>query len=204
MSKMNNFKKAAYDMFGVGSNGERVSEEVKTLDEKADEILEAEQVSSEELVSAGRSQQSVATGSAPYVLVPATYLAPGTVVEGTLRCKGDIEIAGTFMGDVIAEGDVTLRTNINGNVTAANLTLLGSSVTGDCNITSLIRVDADSSINGNIVAAELNCSGSIVGNINIRGNANFEATAIVDANIDAGSISMDRGAKISGQLNMKN
>lgn len=204
MSKMNNFKKAAYDMFGVGSDEEHVSEEVKTLDEKADEILEAEQVSSEELVSAGRSQQSVATGSAPYVLVPATYLAPGTVLEGTLRSKGDVEIAGTFKGDIISEGDVTLRTNMEGNVAANNLTLMSSSVTGDCNIASQIKVDADSSINGNIVAAELNCSGSIVGNINIRGNANFEATAIVDANIDAGSISMDRGAKISGQLNMKN
>ena len=47
-----------------------------------------------------------ASGSAPYVLVPATYLAPGTVMEGTLRSKGDVEIAGTFKGDIISEGDV--------------------------------------------------------------------------------------------------
>ena len=205
-NKMDNFKKAAFDMFGVGSDGSRVSADSKpkkTLDEKVDEILDAEPVSSGEIVSASRSQQSVSGGSAPYVLVPATYLAPGTVMEGTLHSKGDVEIAGTFKGDIFSEGDVTLHTSIEGNVTANNLTLIDCSVTGDCTATALVKLDANSSIKGNIVAAELSCSGSIVGDINVRGNVAFESTAIVDANIGAGSIAMERGAKISGKLNMR-
>ena len=202
-NKMDNFKKAAFDMFGVGSDGERVSKGTKALDKKVDKLPETEQIASGEIVAASRSQQNVSTGSAPYVLVPATYLAPGTVMEGTLHSKGDVEIAGTFKGDIIAEGDVTLHTNINGNITANNLTLIDCNVTGDCTATSLVKLDANSSIKGNIVAAELSCSGSIVGDINVRGNVAFESTAIVDANIGAGSIAMERGAKISGQLNMR-
>lgn len=202
--KMDNFKKAAFDMFGVGSDVETELDDDMTIDEKVDAILEVEHVSASEVPApAVPRSQSVTSNSAPYVLVPATYLAPGTVMEGTLRSKGDVEIAGTFKGDIISEGDVTLHTNIDGNVTANNLSLVDCSVTGDCNATSVVKVDAGSSIKGNITAAELSCSGSIVGDINVRGNATFDSGAIVDANISAGSIAMERGAKISGQLNMR-
>ena len=203
-NKMDNFKKAAFDMFGVGSDVESELNQDMSIDEKVDAILEAEQVSAVEVPAPITSRpQSVASNSAPYVLVPATYLAPGTVMEGTLRSKGDVEIAGTFKGDIISEGDVTLHTNIEGNVTANNLSLVDCSVTGDCTATSVVKVDANSSIQGNIVAAELLCSGSIVGDINVKGNATFDSSAIVDANIGAGSIAMERGAKISGKLNMR-
>ena len=204
MSKMDNFKKAAFDMFGVGSESSQGLDENTSMDEKVDTVLEVETVSSNEVPAPAYSRsQSVSSGSAPYVLVPATYLAPGTVMEGTLRSKGDVEIAGTFKGDIISEGDVTLHTNIDGDITANNLYLIDCSVTGNCTVTAVIKVDADSSINGNIVSAELFCSGSIVGDINIRGNATFDSSAIVDASICAGSIAMERGAKVSGQLNMR-
>ncbi len=202
--KMDNFKKAAFDMFGVGSDVAPELDEDLSIDEKVDAILEAEQLSADEVPAVVTSHsQSVASTSAPYVLVPATYLAPGVVMEGTLRSKGDVEIAGTFQGDIISEGCVTLHTNINGNVTANALSLVDCSVTGDCNAATLVKLDAGSSIKGNIVAAELDCSGSIVGDIKIRGNAAFNSSAIVDASINAGNISVERGAKISGQLNMR-
>lgn len=202
MSKMDNFKKAAFDMFGIGADVDPDSTDL-VFDETVSEILEAEKVDDSEIISTSRPQQSVSSGSAPYVLVPSTYLAPGTVMEGTLRSKGDVEIAGTFKGDIVAEGDVTLHTSINGNISASSLTLIDCNVTGDCKATSTVKIDSGSSINGNIVAAELVCSGNIVGDVNIKGNVTFDSSAIVDANISAGSIAMERGAKISGQLNMR-
>lgn len=204
MSKIDNFKKAASDVFGIGNGAALDLNENMSTDEQVDAILEAEQVPVSEVPATISSRpQSVASNSTPYVLVPATYLAPGVVMEGTLRSKGDVEIAGTFKGDIISEGDVTLHTNFDGNVTSNNLTLIDCSVTGDCTATSVVKVDAGSNIQGNIIAAELACSGSIVGDINVRGNATFDSSAIVDANITAGSIAMERGAKVSGQLNMR-
>ena len=204
MSKIDNFKKAAFDMFGVGSDSELVLDENASIDEKVETILEAEKVTVSDVPAPTHSRsQNVSSNSAPYVLVPATYLAPGTVMEGTLRSKGDVEIAGTFKGDIISEGDVTLHTSIEGNITANNLHLIDCSVTGDCTATAVVKINAASSIKGNITAAELVCSGSIVGDITVKGNATFDSSAIVDAKIDAGSIAMERGAKISGQQKMR-
>lgn len=205
MSKIDNLKKAAFDMFGVGNESEPVLDQNTSITEKVETVVEVEKVPVSDVPAPAHSRsQSVSSNSAPYVLVPATYLAPGTVMEGTLRSKGDVEIAGTFKGDIISEGDVTLHTNIEGNITANNLCLIDCSLIGDCTVTTVIKVDAASSIKGNITAAELLCSGSVVGDINVKGNATFDSGAIVDANISAGSIAMERGAKISGQLNMHN
>ena len=203
MSKIDNFKKAAFDIFGIGSDAESTLAPLSAEDDVvSNPVTEAEGTPSAEIVPASRPQ-NVATTSAPYVLVPATYLAPGTVMEGTLRSKGDVEIAGTFRGDIVSEGDVTLHTNIEGNITANNLYLMDCSVTGDCVATALVKMDVNSKINGNITASELFCAGNIVGDINIKGNTSFTSTAVVEANFSAGSIALERGAKISGQMNIK-
>ena len=203
MNKIDNFKKAAYDIFGIGSDEEAAFASSSAEDDMDfNPVMEAEEVTSAEIVSAVRPK-GVASNNSPYVLVPATYLAPGTVMEGTLRSKGDVEIAGTFKGDIVSEGNVTLHTNINGNITANNLSLVDCSITGDCVATSMIKLDADSKINGNILSSELFCAGNIVGDINVKGNTSFSSTAVVDANISAGSIELERGAKLSGQINIK-
>ena len=212
MSKIDNLKKAAFEVFGLGAETEQPTDaafvDVTPVEAEVDaepvKVVEDKPHKDKELVTASRKQTAVTSStSAPYVLVPATYLAPGVVMEGTLRSKGDVEIAGTFKGDIISEGDVTLHTGLDGNVTANNLNVVDCTVTGDCNVTTLVKVDANSKISGTIVASELLCSGKIEGgDIRIRGNATFASTSVVDANITAGSIAMERGAKISGQLTM--
>lgn len=215
MSKKDNFKKAAYDMFGVGSDGSQIDEEVVDIEvEEPVAPVEASAPVEEPVVVA---EPEPVVEAAPVVepepvAVPAvqpvsgdlaTYLAPGTVMEGTLRSQGNVEIAGTFKGDIIAEGDVILHTNIDGNITANNLSLIDCCVAGDCTAAAEIIVDEKSSIIGNIVAEEMLCSGNITGEITVAGNASFEKTAVVDANISAGTIVMERGARISGQLTMR-
>lgn len=203
MSKIDNFKQAAYDIFGIGSEPEEdIASAPVAEDIPSDPVIETETVSSTEIISASRPQ-GVASNGAPYVLVPATYLAPGTVMEGVLRSKGDVEIAGTFKGDVISEGDVTLHTNFEGNVTANNLSLIDCCVTGDCVANTLVKLDSTSKIIGNVISSELFCAGSVDGEITVKGNSSFSATAVVEANISAGSIALERGAKISGQLSIK-
>lgn len=60
-----------------------------------------------------------------------TLLAEGSVFEGTLHTKGDVEIAGVFKGDIFSEGNVKLFANIEGNVQGGNVELVTSSVQGD-------------------------------------------------------------------------
>ena len=61
----------------------------------------------------------------------ASFLAPGTVFEGSFRAKGDIEIAGELKGDVTSEGSVLLRSNLQSNITAGSVKLTGCTLIGD-------------------------------------------------------------------------
>lgn len=204
MSKIDNLKTAAFEMFGIGDEAptDAVPENEAPVETMKADPVETETAS--EVVFPAKVETPVAPASSSCVLAPSTYLAPGVVIEGTLRSKGNVEIAGTFKGDIYSDADVILHTGLEGNVVSHNLSVIDCTIVGDCTVTSMVQVDENSTITGNIVASELDCSGKVEGgNIRVRGNAAFTSTAVINANITAGSISMERGAKISGRLTME-
>jgi len=199
----NNLKKAAFDIFGIGAEPEDFAPQSDEGDAVSEPVMAAEEVNDAKIIAASRPQSVADNSATPYGLIPSTYIAPGTVLEGTLRSKGDLEIAGTFKGDIVSEGDVILHTDIEGNVTSNNLYLVDCCVSGDCIVNALVKLDAGSKITGNIYSSELYCSGNIVGEINVKGNSTFTASAVVDANVYAGSVALERGAKLSGRMNVQ-
>ena len=98
-----------------------------------------------------------------------TLLAEGSVFEGTLHTKGDVEIAGVFKGDIFSEGNVKLFANIEGNVQGGNVELVTSSVQGDVSAKELLKIGPQSVIGGNIKTKDMICSGRIVGNVESSG-----------------------------------
>lgn len=210
MKKKSNFNQAMYDMFGVGSDGSEELDQVEMTGEQTQEAAPAEEnadftAASTQVVPAApvSGYANAPVSAAPYVLVPATYLAPGTEFEGHFKSKGDVEIAGKFTGNIESEGDVTLHTFMEGNITAANCSLLDGELKGDCYVSNRLVINAASRIEGNVVAGDLICSGAIQGNSEIKGNSSFDATANVLGDITTGSMCMERGASISGSLTMK-
>ncbi len=197
MSKKENFNKAVFDMFGVG--GVQVVTETEPQKEAA--------VAAEQGLSTSVQTNEVASptsaSAAPYTLVPSTFLAPGTSLEGKLKSKGDVEIAGTFGGEIEAEGNVTLRANATCNVAAASLNVVSCHLDGDCNISGNASVSENSEVTGNIAADELHCSGTIKGDITVKNGLSLEHTARIYGNITAGTISMARGAVIKGTVSME-
>ena len=217
MKKKNNFNQAMFDMFGVGSNDDDMPELEKDLvtpDQLFDEpeipdisVAEKEvEVPVTEYVAPAAPVAPVAPAApaAPaFVLTPATYLAPGTELEGHFKSKGDVEIAGKFTGDIESEGDVTLRTNMEGTITAASLTIIDGALIGNCHVSNRVQINAGSRIEGDIVAGDLFCSGAVKGNCEIENNSSFDSTAVVEGDIVTGTMSMERGAAISGKLVMR-
>ncbi len=179
-TKDNHFSKAMYDMFGVGST----SEAVETKTENTAPIMEKAAPVRAKAVTAEQH----------------TYLAPGTVLEGTLHTKGDVVIAGTFKGDIAAEGNVTLQTSVTGNVTARSMTLTDCTLTGQCVVTGKMDIKSASAVQGNIKAEVVLCSGTVDGDIEAAGDVRLESSARVKGNITAGSLSVERGAVIEGKL----
>lgn len=189
MSKKENFNKAVFDMFGVGSvqvvtedNEEATAEQSLSTDVQATEVA------------------TPAPHAAPYSLVPATFLAPGTTLEGTLKSKGDVELAGNFNGEIEADGNVTLRADATCNIVACSLNVVSCHLTGDSKVSGNVTISENSEVTGNISADELLCSGTITGDITVKTALALENTARIYGNITAGTISMARGAVIKGAV----
>ncbi len=179
MGNKDNFYKATYELFGIGNaEGENI----------VPEGSEYEEITRSTPAPLGRDAKS--------------YIAPGTSFEGTLRTTGSIEIAGEFKGDIFAEGQVILRTNVKGNIKAADFELDGCEVTGDIDVANKISVGADAAINGNIYAKKLECFGKINGDIIAEEEVILNATAEVCGNLKTVALTMTRGAKIQGNIDM--
>ena len=197
VNKKENFNKAVFDMFGVGGV------QVVTEDAPEMEAPVAEQGLSAEVQTAEVAAPNAAH-AAPYSLIPATFLAPGTALEGKLKSKGDVEIAGSFSGEIEADGNVTLRADATCNIVATSLNVVSCHLSGDCNVSGSITVSENSAISGNVTGDEFHCSGTITGDIVVKNGLSLESTARVYGNIVAGTISMSRGAVIKGTVSMEN
>jgi len=197
MDKKSNMKQAMYEMFGVGAD-----QMIKETEEKAD-IKAAKPADTEFVASVKVPAKEPAAPTAPRSSSTASYLAPGTVFEGTIRSAGDIEIAGEFKGDVKTEGVVVLHSNVQGNVTAKSLKLSGCSLVGDVIAKDFVFVSQGAAITGNVSAREVQCAGQITGDMKVSENTSLEGTAQISGNISTSSIAVVRGAVICGGIEIK-
>ena len=189
MDKKNNMKQAMYEMFGVGSETPAPAAQKEMAPEAP--APKVEKAAPEKVYTA------------PAAKAPASYIAPGTVMEGNLRASGDVEIAGEFKGDITTEGTVVLHSNIQGNLTASSLNLSGCSLTGDVVVSGMVIVSKDSAVVGNITARELQCAGKIIGDVKVAENTALEGTAQINGNVTTGTLSVARGAVMKGGIEMK-
>lgn len=190
MSKKDNFNQAMFDMFGVGKESVQAQGTESTAVDLDSEYMDRTVV---QFPSSDGPELKV-------ISLPVTYLAPGTRVEGTLRSEGSVEIDGEFKGDIIAEGNVTLRTDVTGNITARNLKIEGCCLTGDARISDQVQINSDSSVTGNISAGMLHSGGTIVGDLDIQHNMALEQGAKIVGNVSTGTMSVSRGAIIRGNV----
>ena len=155
MSKKENFNKAVFDMFGV-STARPVAEAAPQKDIVTEQALSTNMQTNE--VAA-----PTVAHAAPYSLVPSTFLAPGTSLEGKLKSKGDVELAGSFNGEIEADGNVTLRADATCNIVATSLNVVSCRLTGDCNISGNATISENSEVTGNMSAATISMArGAII------------------------------------------
>ena len=178
-----------YEMFGVGGDG---SEAASTAPAQVKSAPGAEKKSVDH-----------APVKTPEARPAASFLAPGTVFEGSFRAKGDIEIAGELKGDVTSEGSVLLRSNLQSNITAGSVKLTGCTLIGDITANGPVTVSEDSKVTGNITAQSLLCAGEINGDIRISGNTQMDANARVSGSVVTGTISVAAGVVLNGSVEMK-
>lgn len=194
MSKKDNFSQAAYEMFGIGRGGSK-----READKTAEKPAESAAMDVEE------DEMSLTVAEVkPLEKVPekpkTTLLAEGSVFEGTLHTKGDVEIAGVFKGDIFSEGNVKLFANIEGNVQGGNVELVTSSVQGDVSAKKLLKIGPQSVIGGNIKTKDMICSGRIVGNVESSGRVTLTTGSALTGDLTASTIAVMEGALMEGRF----
>ncbi len=148
--------------------------------------------------------EPVITHSAPVKRANCTYFAEGTSMEGTLRSDSDVEIVGDFKGEIASDGKVTIHSNTQSSIAAAELVLIDCTLTGDAMVGGGVSINERSSVTGNVRAANIVCSGIIKGNLNVTGNITLSENAQIVGDIKTGTLAMSRGAKVSGKIDMTN
>lgn len=194
-NKKDNFNQAMSDMFGLGKGGSAPKAAPAAPVEEKSVKQEQPQEDYSALLAAVIPAEEAAKG---------TYIAAGTVILGTVKTEDDVEIAGQVEGDVISGGAVVVASGINGNITANELKVVGCTMLGDAKVSGRMSVDANSVVTGNVTAGELHCAGKITGDLAVTGNLALEQSAQVDGNIVTGTMTMARGSKVHGKIEMKN
>ena len=220
MAKNDGFGKAMFDMFGVGKDENEKGAPAKEPEIK---VMKAEIPQSAKAAPAPQPAKNVsapqpvkaeaAPAPAPQPVKPVpvqpvtpkyekTYVAVGTVFEGTIATKGDIDIAGDVKGTIVAEGGVLLSSKLLGNVTAKSVTVNNCEVTGDIVASGDVLISEKGVVNGNIKANNIACAGRVLGDLNITEAMVLEHNAVINGNIRMGAMQVARGAKIIGNVEM--
>lgn len=193
-----NMKQAVFEMFGVGSGVDVVvvSPQKEPITEELTPVVSEE-------VSVVVEAPVAAPVTEGMRRVAMSYIAAGTVFEGTMRCDGDVEMAGEFIGDMDAKGEVRLFSTMEGNVNAGSLSLTGCTLTGNATVSNALVIGENAALHGNVSAKDVHCAGQIRGDLTVGGSAALERTAQIRGNIITGSFAVAKGAVICGGIEIK-
>lgn len=216
--KKENFSKAMNEMFGVGGDSgaeppaaEPVmatsSEPYEPADVSEAPVPAPEPIAPPEMSAAPAPDPFAA--AVPYSTelsynrtapVQKTILAAGTTFVGNMTAQGDVDMDCDFQGDIRANGTVTIRTKLAGDLSAKVVELVACEVQGDVHADESVRIDGSSKVVGNITGKDLNCAGSVQGNIQVSGHVTVSGSAYIEGDLEAASISVENGAGVNGQM----
>lgn len=127
-------------------------------------------------------------------------IAAGTMIVGDIHSKGDLAIYGDVQGNIETSGNVAMGGKVIGNITGRDIAFGKSSVKGNLKATGNVQLDGKSVLMGDIEAKSVSSNGRIKGNLVIEGKAHFLPETILMGNVCAGSLSIEEGARIKGDV----
>lgn len=129
-----------------------------------------------------------------------TVISEGTIIEGSIITKSNLIIQGDVNGDIESEKDIEIVGRIMGNVKGINSVFLKGSINGNVSGPNVFTMTKDSKVIGDINCQELECDGSISGNVSASTSVYLGSNSMIKGNVVAKSISVKEGAQIKGSL----
>lgn len=130
-------------------------------------------------------------------------LGEGASFEGKLHSKGDVEIAGSFKGELRAEGAVILHADLHTDINAGSVRLVRGTLTGNVTTPGTVSVSPNAALYGTVSAAQLDLSGTLEGDVTVSGSTALLKSARLHGSLCTASMSMESGAIMDGRIEMK-
>lgn len=168
-------------------------------------VQEAEPELTQNIVRATQEEKKMADNATVPVMNQETVVSDevsiiteGTVIKGDIVSNGSLDIRGQIEGNVGCNGKLVVTGVVNGNSSASEFFADAAKIEGEVVSTGTVKIGLGSVIIGNVSSSSAVIAGAIKGDIDVQGPVVVDTSAVVMGNIKSRSVQINNGAVIEG------
>ena len=127
-----------------------------------------------------------------------SVITEGTIINGDVISNGSLDIRGQIDGNVSCNGKLTVTGVVNGNSHTSEFFADAAQIEGEVISTGTVKIGLGSVIIGNVSSSSAVIAGAIKGDIDVQGPVVVDTSAVVMGNIKSRSVQINNGAVIEG------
>lgn len=127
-----------------------------------------------------------------------SVITEGTIINGDIISNGSLDVRGQVDGNVSCNGKLTVTGVVNGNSNTSEFFADAAQVEGEVVSTGTVKIGLGSVIIGNVTSTSAVIAGAIKGDIDVQGPVVVDTSAVVMGNIKSRSVQINNGAVIEG------
>ena len=131
-----------------------------------------------------------------------TKITAGTTIRGGISSDASLEIMGVITGDVECQKKVVIAGSVTGNVIASEIYISSKRLEGGLSSEGAVKIGVGTVVIGDVDAASAYIAGAVKGDIDVNGDVVIDSTAIVQGDIKAKSIQINKGAVVDGHCSL--
>lgn len=127
-----------------------------------------------------------------------SIITEGTIINGDIISNGSLDVRGQVDGNVSCNGKLTVTGVVNGNSNTSEFFADAAQIEGEVVSTGTVKIGLGSVIIGNVTSSSAVIAGAIKGDIDVQGPVVVDTSAVVMGNIKSRSVQINNGAVIEG------
>lgn len=127
-----------------------------------------------------------------------SVITEGTIIKGDIISNGSLDVRGQVDGNVGCNGKLVVTGVVNGNSNASEFFADAAKIEGEVVSTGTVKIGLGSVIIGNVTSTSAVIAGAIKGDIDVQGPVVVDTSAVVMGNIKSRSVQINNGAVIEG------
>lgn len=127
-----------------------------------------------------------------------SVITEGTIINGDIISNGSLDVRGQIDGNVSCNGKLTITGVVNGNSNTSEFFADAAQIEGEVVSTGTVKIGLGSVIIGNVTSTSAVIAGAIKGDIDVQGPVVVDTSAVVMGNIKSRSVQINNGAVIEG------